>query len=111
MEAVGSIQPGNAESGPVQDGDDISEESGGPHDPGTHTEPFSAGELVSARYNALRLHHVPAGRIDANPLTVKSLTAGLSVQWETSWLKLHPLVGVMLDSASSSQLSACTSNI
>jgi len=44
-------------------------------------------------------------------LTVKSLTAGLSVQWETSWLNLHMLVGVMLGPASSSQLSAYTSNI
>jgi len=41
-EAVRGIQTGHAEGGAVEDRDDVCEQSGGPDNPGTHTEPFAA---------------------------------------------------------------------
>ena len=40
-EAVARLEAGDAKRGAVEDGDDVRQESGGPHDPGTH-----AGILV-----------------------------------------------------------------
>jgi len=41
-EAVRGIQTGHAEGGAVEDRDDVCEQSGGPDNPGMHTEPFAA---------------------------------------------------------------------
>ena len=41
-EAVRGIQTGHAEGGAVEDRDDVCEQSGGPDNPGTRTEPFAA---------------------------------------------------------------------
>jgi hypothetical protein len=36
--ANGGLEAGNAKRGAVENGDDVRQESGGPHDPGTHAQ-------------------------------------------------------------------------
>ena len=112
VEAIGGVQTGNAEGGAVEDGDDVCEQSGGPDDPGTHTEPFTAEELcpdvLQTRCDA---HHLPSGRADANSETVKSLTRGCS---QTVGIELaefaHDSSASYPTSPSYSQISAYTSD-
>ena len=75
-----------------------------------HRTFHSEDSFTSNCCNALRLHHLPSGRADANSETVKSLTRRCLALSVPSWLNLHALVGITQNTTSYSQISAYTSD-